>query len=183
MKYYIMILLAFGLILGGCSKEQASEKPGQAESKAASEPTLKEKRDAFLEYVNEEITKTSELEMKAFVSLDSVTGNNYTDDQTMHDELVNTTIPAYEEAVSEAKKIEPKIKELEPMKEQIVKATETFHEALLMQKEAIEKQDKDLIQQGNEKMMEYKSIIDEYHAGMKELAKKLKVDYQPNAQQ
>ncbi|RID87798.1 hypothetical protein D1970_02840 [Mesobacillus zeae] len=149
---------------------------GKAEQQ---ERIKKEKQREILRFVNDEAQQASDYEMEAFESLASVSGKNFTDDLTLHTELVTNTIPTYEKAVKEAKSIETGIEELEESKRLIIKATETFHEALLMEKEALEKNDEEMIRKSNKKMMEYQKLINDYHSEMKKLAEKYHIDYEP----
>ncbi|MBP3041663.1 hypothetical protein J9303_19670 [Bacillaceae bacterium Marseille-Q3522] len=113
MRNFIIILMAASVLLG-CSIEIG--KDDEISNEASQEN--KEKQEAILNFINKEVKKTSDLELEAFQSLYSVSGDNYTDDQTVYHELVNTTIPAYEKAVKEAKNIDTEIPELKKMAEQ-----------------------------------------------------------------
>lgn len=144
------------------------------------ELSTKKKQKAILEYINKDVKKVSDLETEAYNSLLSVSGENFTDDNTMLAEIDNKVLPAYEKAVKEAKNLKPKIKELEEPTQQIVKTTETFLEALRLQKEALEKQDKQLMEEANKKMLEHQSLLEKYHAEMEKLTKKYNVNYEPN---
>ncbi|PLT30782.1 hypothetical protein [Peribacillus deserti] len=175
---YITWCLVLAILLTGCSAGDTSGQDTKAKQQA--ELSVKEKQKIILDYVNNKISKASDYEVEAFHSLSSVSGDNYTDDNTMYKELVNTTIPAYDKAVNEAKNIKPGIKELEKPTQQLIKTTETFQEALALQKEALEKQDKELIAKSNEKLFEYQKMLKEYHTEMKKVTKKFNVNYTPN---
>lgn len=164
MKYYITLILII-MLLSGCSLTVVGNEE-------------KEKQEAILDFINEDISEVSDIEIQAFKSLDSVSGKNYTDDETMYNELINKTIPTYEQAINKAKSLNPKLKELEPMADQIALASETFYEALILEKKALEKQDEELMQQSNTKMKEYSRIINKYHEDMDKLAEKYDVDYE-----
>jgi murein tripeptide amidase MpaA len=176
---YLTLLVVLGFLLTGCSMGNASgeKTEKQIESK---ELSTKEKQKVIIDYINKDIKKVSDLETEAYQSLSSVSGENFTDDNTMLAEIDNKALPAYEHAVKEAKNLKPKIKELEAPTQQIVKTTETFLEALRLQKEALEKQDKQLMEEANKKMLEHQSLLEKYHAEMGKLAKKYDVDYEPN---
>jgi hypothetical protein len=141
------------------------------------EMTDADKQKAILQFINEDIYKVAEFEVVAFQSLASVSGVNYTDDPTVYKELTSNTIPAYEKALNEAKGIEAKIPELEVMTDRIVTATQTFYDALILEKKAIEDQDEDLINQSNAKIEEYYKLVEAYHSDMKLLAAEYDVTY------
>ncbi|MGG1629339.1 hypothetical protein [Rossellomorea sp. NRS-1567] len=144
------------------------------------EMTDADKQKAILQFINEDIYKVAEYEVVAFQSLASVSGVNFTDDPTVYKELTRNTIPAYEKALKEAKDIEAEIPELEVMTDRIVTATQTFYDALILEKKAIEDQDEDLINQSNAKIEEYYKLVEAYHSDMKVLAEEYGVTYDLN---
>ncbi|MHA7138362.1 hypothetical protein ACRTEV_13960 [Rossellomorea arthrocnemi] len=144
------------------------------------EMTDADKQKAILQFINEDIYKVAEYEVVAFQSLASVSGVNFTDDPTVYKELTRNTIPAYEKALKEAKDIEAEIPELEVMTDRIVTATQTFYDALILEKKAIEDQDEDLINQSNAKIEEYYKLVETYHSDMKVLAEEYGVTYDLN---
>ncbi|MGM0752838.1 MAG: hypothetical protein ACQET6_13025 [Bacillota bacterium] len=141
-----------------------------------------DKQKAILQFINEDIYKVAEYEVVAFQSLASVSGVNYTDDSTVYNELTSNTIPAYGKALEEAKGIEAEIPELVEMTERIVTATQTFYDALLLEKKAIENQDEALINDSNAKIEEYYKLVEAYHSDMKLLAEQYDVTYELNEQ-
>jgi len=144
------------------------------------EMTDADKQKAILQFINEDIYKVAEYEVVAFQSLASVSGVNFIDDPTVYKELTRNTIPAYEKALKEAKNIEAEIPELEVMTDRIVTATQTFYDALILEKKAIEDQDEDLINQSNAKIEEYYKLVEAYHSDMKVLAEEYGVTYDLN---
>jgi hypothetical protein len=149
-------------------------------SSESEEMTEADKQKAILQFINEDIYKVAEYEVVAFQSLASVSGVNYTDDPTVYKELISSTIPAYEKALNEAKGIEAKIPELGVMTDRIVTATQTFYDALILEKKAIEEQDEGLINESNAKMEEYYKLVEAYHSDMKLLAEEYGVTYDLN---
>ncbi|PFA68074.1 hypothetical protein CN378_08155 [Bacillus sp. AFS015802] len=137
-----------------------------------------DKQKAIIEFINEDIQKVAQYEVLAFESLASVSGVNYTDDQTLYQELTTTTIPSYEKALEEAKSIEGEIPELEEMTDRIVEATQVFYDSLMLEKKAIEDQDEGLIEESNAKIEEYYRLVEAYHSDMKLLAEQYDVTYQ-----
>ncbi|WP_406685998.1 hypothetical protein [Rossellomorea vietnamensis] len=197
MKKLLGLALITAVLLSGCGEVQISINKDQ-EVEAETGSTKKEKVDlisdesenekmkeadkqkAILQFINEDIYKVAEYEVVAFQSLASVSGVNYTDDQTVYRELTTITIPAYEKALNEAQGIEAGIPELEEMADRVVTATQTFYDALILEKKAIEDQDEGLINESNAKMEEYYKLVDAYHSDMELLAEEYNVTYDLN---
>ncbi|CAN7152411.1 hypothetical protein [Rossellomorea sp. LjRoot5] len=199
MKKLLGLALITAVLLSGCGEVQISiNKDQEVEAETASKKKENEKVDlisdepesektreadkqkAILRFINEDIYKVAEYEVVAFQSLASVSGVNYTDDQTVYRELTTNTIPAYKKALNEAQGIEAEIPELEEMGDRVVTATQTFYDALILEKKAIEDQDEGLINESNAKMEEYYKLVDAYHSDMKLLAEEYNVTYDLN---
>jgi hypothetical protein len=200
MKKLLGLSVITAVLLSGCGEVQISiNKDQDVESKEvvsnkndnekvelmndgseSEEVTDADKQKAIIQFINEDIYKVAEYEVVAFQSLASVSGVNYTDDPTVYNELTSNTIPAYEKALKEAKGIEAEIPELEVMTDRIVTATQTFYDALILEKKAIEDQDEGLINQSNAKIEEYYKLVKAYHSDMKLLAEKYDVTYDLN---
>ena len=197
MKQLLGLALITAVLLSGCGEVQISiNKDQEVEAETGSAKKEKvdlinnesesekmkeaDKQKAILQFINEDIYKVAEYEVVAFQSLASVSGVNYTDDQTVYRELTTITIPAYEKALNEAQGIEAGIPELEEMATRVVTATQTFYDALILEKKAIEDQDEGLINESNAKMEEYYKLVDAYHSDMKLLAEEYNVTYDLN---
>ncbi|MGG4165925.1 hypothetical protein ABEW00_00360 [Rossellomorea vietnamensis] len=197
MKKLLGLALITALLLSGCGEVQISinkdqeveaetgsaknEKVDLINDESESEKTKEaDKQKAILQFINEDIYKVAEYEVVAFQSLASVSGVNYTDDQTVYRELTTITIPAYEKALNEAHGIEAGIPELEEMADRVVTATQTFYDSLILEKKAIEDQEEGLINESNAKMEEYYKLVDAYHSDMKLLAEEYNVTYDLN---
>ncbi|WP_113928842.1 hypothetical protein [Bacillus sp. P14.5] len=190
MKFLVIVLSSL-FILSGCSISVNTTTPENsfpennddvALSSEESEVPVSsdvEKQDAIITFIEEDIHAISELETVAFNSLLSVSGENYTDDQTMLEVINQNVLPAYKEAVTEARSLAAPIQELEQPTEQIKLTTEKFLESVELQKEALEKQDLQVMEEANEKMMEYQAMLNEYHVMMKELADEYEITYEP----
>jgi hypothetical protein len=181
---FLVSFLVSSIVTGANSSEMALNRTNnevtqnEEETQSISEPiNTEEQQDAVLQFINVDVAAVSTYEVQAFDSLASVSGANYTDDKTMYLELVETTIPAYEKAMAQAKTIDVQGEELVGMKKQIVKATETFYEGLILQRQALEQQDENLMTQSNLKLEEYFQLVDAYHAEMGLLSKKYDIEY------
>jgi coenzyme F420-reducing hydrogenase delta subunit len=60
----------------------------------------------------------------------------------------------------------------------MVEAMGIYYDALLLEKEALEKKDQEWIQQSNAKGEEYVNALNEFHEEMEKLAKEYGIDYQ-----
>ena len=186
LKNVMFTLLAICcLVLAGCNYEvkvSSNSNEGQETNSADKENTLseKEKQAALLDFINGDIAKVSSFEVEAFQSFSSVSGENYINDELMYEELTSTTVPAYEKALEETEKLEAPFPEMEPLLEQIKTASNAFYEALLLQKQALEEQDEEIMNQANEKLLEYSDLIGAYHEDMKALTNEYNIDYEPN---
>ncbi|MBN6885308.1 hypothetical protein ACUXHY_000445 [Cytobacillus horneckiae] len=85
-------------------------------------------------------------------------------------------LPTYEKAVNEVKELEANIYRLKPLKSLLEKAIATYYEGLVLQKEALEQKDENLIEHSNAKGEEYMGILDEYRKEMNLLAEKYNIE-------
>jgi len=115
---------------------------------------------------------------KANEALATVSGENFKNDEELYAVLTTEVIPEYEKAIEKAKALEVNVEELKPIKDKIEEALGVYYDALLLEKEALEKTDKELIEQSNEKGSEYLTAISEYHEEMGKLAEEYGIDYQ-----
>ena len=125
MKYICGILIAC-LFLVGCSEVNEGSEKEETKHVATEEKQLtnKEKQEAVIVYINEDVQDVAKYEMEAFSVMESVQGENYVDDQTTYDALVKEIIPLYEKAIAEAKSLQPAINDLELPLKMMVEATE-----------------------------------------------------------
>ncbi|PFG04217.1 hypothetical protein [Bacillus sp. es.034] len=139
MKKLLGLAFITAVLLSGCGEVQISinkNQEPQTEEKTSKEESNKglslvddgkddekltdaDKQKAIINFINEDIKRVAEYEVVAFESLASVSGVNYTDDETLYKELTSTTIPSYEKALGEAESIEREIPELEEMTYQV----------------------------------------------------------------
>ena len=147
--------------------------------KEASE--YQENQQYILTYINEKAGRIAVYENKAVQYMDSVTGENYTDDQTVYETLINMVIPTYEKAVAEAKNITPEINELQKAQDLLVQATETYLKGFQLHAKAIEEQDKGTLNKSEMSVSEYFRLLEQYHAELKKVANSYEIDYEPSS--
>ncbi|MBM7704399.1 hypothetical protein [Metabacillus iocasae] len=183
MKKLSLIILAILFVLVGCSEESSSDKQSNteqakpADSSKESELSFEEKQQEIVNFINEDMNEIATYETKANEALATVSGENFKNDEELLTVLTNEVIPEYEKAVEKAKSLDVKVEELKPIVAQIEEATGIYHEALLLEKEALEKSDKALIEQSNAKGDEYVQAIAAYHEEMKKLTSEYDIDY------
>ncbi|KZE63738.1 hypothetical protein AWM68_11525 [Fictibacillus phosphorivorans] len=176
----LVSLLVSSILTGSNPNQMQVNRTSSEEPNASVHATFEEQQEAILQFINVDVARVSSYEMEAFDSLAKVSGENYTDDETMYLELVENTIPAYEKALAEVKNIEVQGQELEEMKKRLLVATETFYEAILLQKQALEQQSEELMVESNFKLEEYIQLVDAYHLELELLSLKYKVEYERN---
>ncbi|NRG29378.1 hypothetical protein HRF69_19935 [Bacillus circulans] len=169
------------LMLVGCSNDSStSEKQETKGNVNKEEISYKDKQGEIVDFINNDIQKIIAYETEANQQLATVSGDNYNSDKELYEVLTSKVIPTYEKAVNEARDLQVSTEELEPMKLKIKEATSTYYEALILEKKALEKKDKGLIEESNKKGQEYIELINSYHEEMKKLASKYEIDYQKN---
>lgn len=160
------------------NKDEIKKEEDEGTSMQATEDlSRKEIQDILLEFINEDVGRISAQEEIVFASLDSVTGDNYTTDAALYEELTTTAIPEYEKALQMMYGLEPKWEGLEEPAVLIVKAGELFLETLMLEKEAHDRQDPSFREQSHAVMDEYLQAIDEYHQKLEKLSESYGVVY------
>ncbi|MDY0406395.1 hypothetical protein P5G51_014240 [Virgibacillus sp. 179-BFC.A HS] len=143
---------------------------------------FKVKQNRIISFVNEDTERVAAYEKQANDFVESVSGDNFTDEQTEYEILVNKVIPAYKKALEEAKNINPIIDELKEPQEMLQQATETVLKSFQLKAESIEKHDQDLMKTSEDKHEQYLQELDAYHQKMKKIAEKFDVTYNPDSE-
>ncbi|MCC5800925.1 hypothetical protein [Rossellomorea vietnamensis] len=143
MKIIILPLMTFSLMLVGCNnspsiKQKEDVESSQSES-VQSENTYKEKQKELIQFINEDIKEIVMYEGKANQALESVSGENYQNDEQLYEVLTSTVIPTYKNALEKAKSLDTNMKELKPMKAKMEEAASIYYEALILEKKGFKK--------------------------------------------
>lgn len=133
-------------------------------------------QDDLLSYINDDIQPLADLEIEAMEAYDSVTGANYTDDDTTYNTLVDEVIPKYSELIDELEAIMPETDEVSKLHDQYIDAANIQHSAFVTILDALEKGDTGLITEANEKLAEARKGIRAYQQNLKKLAKENNVE-------
>lgn len=137
-----------------------------------------DEQKAILKFINEDIEEMVPYEEKVFQYMDTVTGDNYTDDGALHEVLVKDVIPNYEKVVEIIKDIKPGIEALEAPHELLVEATALYLEVFKLRAQAIEESDTEMAKQAEEKYSDYLDMIAEYQAAVEKVAAAYNVNYE-----
>ncbi|MDQ0233429.1 hypothetical protein [Metabacillus malikii] len=177
----LSLTIAIVFILVGCSHFPSSVKitvGEQEDSTSNSELTYKDKQKEIVDFINEDMNEIASYEKKANEALAKVSGENFRNDKELHTVLTNEVLPEYEKAIEKAKSLEVTTDELNPIKEEILGVLDIYYKALLLEKEALEKNDAKLIEQSNAMVDDYLNALSDYHKNMETLAEKYGIDYQ-----
>lgn len=134
-------------------------------------------QDDILSYSNEEMTKAHELEDTAVSAYNEVTGQNYTDDETMYATLVDDVIPTYNEFISELNNTHVETDELREIHELIIQGANTQYNAFVKIAHALEDQDADAIEEANGMLDDAKKNFRDYQHQLDKLAKEHDVEW------
>ncbi|PUB11706.1 hypothetical protein [Paenisporosarcina sp. OV554] len=147
------VLVVFGLLislLAGCGSNPIEED--------------------LLTYMNESLPSLSEQEFEAVALYDSVSGPNYTDDETMYYTILYEVIPKYRVFIDNLEKIEIETEELTKIHEIYIEAVNIQNSGFLTILTAIEEQDSEKINEANAKLTEARTMIRDYQNKLDALA-------------
>lgn len=133
----------------------------------------KTKKD-LLAYINTELPKIAEYESVAINEFSAVTGNNYTDDQTLYDALTDTIIPAYGVLRSSLEEITLNLKtrQIRELNEIYIDAANEQYNAFLAFQTALLQGDASLIAQANEKLDKGRKLLRSWKTELDDLCAK-----------
>lgn len=127
-------------------------------------------QDDVITYMNESLPSVAEQELEAIGLYESVSGPNYTDDETMYYTILDEVIPKYRDFIADLEKIEIKTEELAKVHEIYIEAVNIQNSGFLTILTAIEEQDSEKINEANEKLTEARKMIREYQTKLDALA-------------
>ena len=141
-------------------------------SACAGDPVQKD----LMNFLNVEVEPFMALEAEALDAWNANTGNNYKDDPTLYSALNETVIPKYGVFISKLEAIKPETPEVQKIQGILLEAAKLQYEGFKICKEAIDKQDPDLINTSNEKIASAEAKQQKYFAALKELGEKHNVN-------
>lgn len=105
-------------------------------------------------YTSEVIPTLAVLETEMVTAYDAISGDNYSDDQTMYDGLVDSVIPANEAPLATAEAVETSDSDVEAAHELYIQYVEANQAAFELMVTALEEADADKITEANEYLAE-----------------------------
>jgi hypothetical protein len=137
----------------------------------------------LINYINTELPKVATLEDEAIDAYGSVAGENYKNDSIMYATINETVIPKYEQFYGKLSSVHPATKEVTIMHEEYVKAAKDQLEGFKLISLAIEKQDPEIIKQGNADIDEAKNLLDLWRKDLDEKCKAHGVVFEKSAEE
>ncbi|MCU9612006.1 hypothetical protein OEV98_00350 [Caldibacillus lycopersici] len=134
--------------------------------------------DDLLNYVNKEMQKAYDLENVSITAYENVSGVNYTDDFTMHQALTKEVVPNYRDFIDELEHADIATEELQVIHDGYVKGAKKQLEAFELFVTALEDQDINLVEEGNELLAEGRELINTYVVEIEELASEHNVEWE-----
>lgn len=125
----------------------------------------------IVNYVNQDLLGIAELEKRALESYASVTGENYTNDQRVYEELKTFVAPTYRRFLEELRRISPKNSELRKVHGLYIQGAESQYEGFITKMAGIERNDEGVIIQGNQKIDKGRMEIERWDIELKKLFK------------
>lgn len=157
---------AFTLV--GCTNEMTVKTEDSVSQN--SKQSSKEIENAILSYLNEDLKELSTKEAKIISLYESVTGENYTDDETTYNMLLNEIVPQYREFIGDVEAVDVKNAELSDIHEIYIKAINMQNSGFITSLTAIEEQDLEKLNQANNQLAEGRKMIREYQQKLETFA-------------
>ena len=126
----------------------------------------------LVNYVNQDLLGIADLEREALADYASVTGENYTTAQRVHDELKDDVIPLYGRFLDELRNINVGNEEIRKVHGVYVSGAELLYDGFKTKMLGIEMDNEDIIVQGNEKIEKGRDEVNRWRAELFELYKK-----------
>ncbi|WCN36733.1 hypothetical protein [Aneurinibacillus uraniidurans] len=130
------------------------------------------------DYINNKLPELAKVETDAIRDYESVTGNNFKNDEITYNKLQDSVIPKYRDFIEKLEAIKPATKELQAAHEIYIQAANKQYSAFLQMSDALEKQDVGLLAQANDKLAEGRKGIRQWQTEIEALAKKHNVTFQ-----
>jgi hypothetical protein len=155
-------VLIFFLILSGC-KSNIIKGGKLVVGPAASD---------IVNYVNQGLLSIAELETRSLKSYASVIGENYTSNQRVYEELKDFVVPTYKRFLDGLRNITPEDEEVRRVHVIYIQAAESMYDGFRTKMIGIEKNDENLIIQGNQKIEKGRIGIERWRSELDALYKK-----------
>jgi hypothetical protein len=137
------------------------------------------KQKDLLNYLNVELVPLEAKESEIVDLYDSVTGDNFTDDETTYNILVNEIIPKTNKFIIDIEQVSPAESELQDIHEMFISGWNSQLSAFVLLLSAIEKQDFSIITSANDKLSAGRRELRDYNNALDAYAKKVNVQIVP----
>lgn len=128
----------------------------------------------LLVYINTQLPKIASQETVAMASYESVTGSNYSNDQTTYLVVRDSVIPNYKKFIEDLEAISTTLKttEVRKLHESYIEAANAQYSAFALILSALEQQDYTLISQANEKLDKGRKLLRDWQVDFNTLCEK-----------
>lgn len=127
-------------------------------------------QDELLSYLNEDLSKITNLEASAIAAYDSVTGANYSSDQELYDVLLDEVIPTYQEFADNLEAIKLETDEVREVHEGYIEGVNLQYNAFNKIVTALEQQDRVMIEDANVMLDEARKLLRDFNHSIEKLA-------------
>ncbi|MDR2733386.1 MAG: hypothetical protein LBC99_01935 [Spirochaetota bacterium] len=152
MKMERLLIVCFFLVLAGCANAE---------------------KDDLSNYIKElrKVVKAESLAMNAYAS---VSGSNYTDDETVYEALTETIIPASRDYLNKLEAITVRLqtKEIRALNEKAIEAVTLQNNAFVLLMDILEEQDRSRVVDFNERLDKARRLGREWQTEVQDLCKK-----------
>ena len=134
--------------------------------------------DDLLDYINKQLPKVADNESKAVESYESVSGENYTDDETMYYVVRDEVVPVYRKFIDQLELISEELEteEVQKVHEKYIEAANVQNAAFMLILSALDNQDYNEMAEANEKLDKGRKLMREYKLDLKKICKENNVD-------
>lgn len=139
---------------------------------------VKEKQEALLNYINNDVIELGNIENELLASYGSVTGDNYANDLVTYTEFTTNTLQLAQQLNNKAVSITNGIEDEEILEihRLYMNYSSKMLNTITIMVSAIEKQDALLMSQANEELNEANNAVLDYKLALNELAEKYGVE-------
>ncbi len=142
--------------------EQPAEQPAE---EPVADPVVQDMQNYF-----QRMEPIIDQEANIINSFQSATGDDYTDDEALHNELVENILPATESLLADLRSISPETSEIQQAHGHLVQGWESHLDGFRLMAEALEEQDEGTMEQGNQKLDEASQHLEQFNQTLQQVA-------------
>lgn len=133
-------------------------------------------REDLIDYVYNGVASVIELEAEAIAAYDSVTGDNYIDDETTYYHIQDVALPLFADLIEEVEAIQPTTPEVRELHEIYIEAVNLQSVAMVKILAALETGDYDLMSEANQILAEGRKLARDFLSEGQALKDKYEVE-------